>query len=251
MLKTNQSKTHNNQTADPASYEIIRLETVDSTSRYLKAYVAENRPQKPIFCTTKIQTSGYGQQKRRWVTNNKSAIFSLAYPLEAGFQISGLLSLQIAALLHQSLNELTADKLYLKWPNDMFNEHGKVAGMLIEQVIKKEYRALIIGIGINRESPGLVDGSSSVDFFDLEDLFESFFLKIQQTGLQNYSQIELTDYWQVHDLFQVNETVRLLSPDKEERGVYLGINSDGQAMIDACGETQFLSSGLSSIRKLV
>jgi biotin-[acetyl-CoA-carboxylase] ligase BirA-like protein len=232
-----------------APYEVIALETVDSTSRYLKEYVAEKRPIKPIFCTTKIQTSGYGQQKRSWVTNQESAIFSLAYPLEAGFELSGLLSLHIAALLHQSLNELTADTLYLKWPNDLFNGQGKVAGMLIEQVLKKDYRALIIGIGINRGRSGVIDGSSSVQPFDLDVLFEHFFLKIQQAGLQNYSLIELNEYWQRHDLFQINETVRLISPEKEESGLYLGINPQGQALIEVSGEIKALSSGLTSIRK--
>ncbi|WP_019555943.1 biotin--[acetyl-CoA-carboxylase] ligase [Thiomicrorhabdus arctica] len=232
-----------------ASYEVISLETVDSTSRYLKDYVTENRPIKPIFCTTKIQTSGYGQQKRRWVTNQDSAIFSLAYPLEAGFELSGLLSLHIAALLHQSLNELTTAPLYLKWPNDIFNDQGKVAGMLIEQVLKKDYRALIIGIGINRGRSGVIDGSSSVEPFDLDALFERFFHKIQQAGLQNYSQLELNEHWQAHDLFEVNETVRFISPEKETTGLYLGINSEGQALIEVRGEIRVLSSGLTSIRK--
>ena len=234
-----------------APYEVISLDTVDSTSRYLKEYVAENRPSKPIFCTTKIQTSGYGQQKRSWITNQDSAIFSLAYPLDAGFEISGLLSLQIATLLHQTLNELTVDTLYLKWPNDIFNGQGKVAGMLIEQVLKKDYRALIIGIGINRGRSQVIEGSSSVEPFELDALFKRFFLKIQQAGLQNYSQIELAQYWQRHDLFQVNETVRLISADKEEIGIYLGTNPDGQALIEVDGEIKPLSSGLTSIRKRI
>lgn len=232
-----------------AHYKVIALETVDSTSRYLKEYVAENRPIKPIFCTAKIQTAGYGQQKRSWVTNQDSAIFSLAYPLYAGFELSGLLSLHIAALLHQSLNELTTDTLYLKWPNDIFNGQGKVAGMLIEQVLKKDYRALIIGIGINRGRSGVIEGSSGVEPFDLDVLFADFFLKIQQAKLQNYSQIELNEYWQRHDLFQINETVRLISPEKEESGLYLGINPQGQALIELSGEIKTLSSGLTSIRK--
>lgn len=234
-----------------APYEVITLETVDSTSRYLKDYIAESRPSKPIFCTTKIQTSGYGQQQRSWVTNQDSAIFSLAYPLDAGFELSGLLSLQFAALLHQSLNELTADTLYLKWPNDIFNCQGKVAGMLIEQVLKKDYRALIIGIGINRGRSSVIEGSGSVEPFDLNALFADFFLKIQQITLQNGSQIEFNEYWQRHDLFQVNETVRLISPAKEESGLYLGINPQGQALVEISGEIKNLSSGLTSIRKRI
>ena len=234
------------------NYDIISLKSVDSTSRFLKDYVSENRPNKPLFCTTKNQTAGYGQQKRSWITNEKSAIFSLAYPLDKDYVLSGLVSLHIASLLHQTLTELTADTLYLKWPNDIFNDSGKVAGILIEQVIKKDYRAFIIGIGINRDAPEstpLSEGSSSVKHFDLEAFFQNFFKKIQQSELQNYSQQELAHYWQLNDLFKIDETVKLISLDIEEQGIYLGVNPQGQAVIKLPDTIKTLSSGQTSIRK--
>ena len=234
------------------NYDIISLESVDSTSRFLKDYVSENRPNKPLFCTTKNQTAGYGQQKRSWITNEKSAIFSLAFPLDKDYVLSGLVSLHIASLLHQTLTELTAETLYLKWPNDIFNDSGKVAGILIEQVIKKDYRAFIIGIGINRDASKttlLSEGSSSVKHFDLEDFFLNFFNKIQQSELQNYSQQELAHYWQLNDLFKIDETVKLISLDIEEQGIYLGVNPQGQAVIKLPDTIKTLSSGQTSIRK--
>jgi len=79
------------------NYDIISLKSVDSTSRFLKDYVSENRPNKPLFCTTKNQTAGYGQQKRSWLTNEKSAIFSLAFPVDKDYVLSGLVSLHIAS----------------------------------------------------------------------------------------------------------------------------------------------------------
>ncbi|MEA1990386.1 MAG: biotin--[acetyl-CoA-carboxylase] ligase [Pseudomonadota bacterium] len=234
------------------NYDIISLENVDSTSRFLKDYVSENRPNTPLFCTTKNQTAGYGQQKRNWITNEKSAIFSLAYPLDKDYVLSGLVSLHIASLLHQTLSELTAETLYLKWPNDIFNDSGKVAGILIEQVIKKDYRAFIIGIGINRDlskATPLSEGSSSVKHFDLEVFFQNFFEKIQHSELQNYSQSELSHYWQLNDLFKIDETVKLIAPDMEEQGVYLGVNQQGQAVIKLHDSIKTLSSGQTSIRK--
>ena len=234
------------------NYEVISLDSVDSTSRFLKDYVSENRPNKPLFCTTKKQTAGYGQQKRSWITNEKSAIFSLAYPLDKDYILSGLVSLHIASLLHQTLTELTTETLYLKWPNDIFNDSGKVAGILIEQVIKKDYRAFIIGIGINRdtsETTPLSEGSSSIKHFDLDAFFQNFFKKIQQSELQNYSQQELAHYWQLNDLFKIDETVKLISLDIEEQGIYLGVNPQGQAVIKLPDTIKTLSSGQSSIRK--
>ncbi|BCN93079.1 hypothetical protein THMIRHAM_08640 [Thiomicrorhabdus immobilis] len=254
----------------PTPYEIIRLESVDSTSRYLKDYVSEHLPNKPIFCTTQNQTAGYGQQKRQWITNEKSAIFSFAFPLDKNYQLTGLVSLHIAALLHQCLVELSGDKLFLKWPNDIFNQNGKVAGMLIEQVIKKDYRAFIIGIGINRNSTELselINTSSSMSDFDILELFEIFYQKIQQSQLQNYTFAELSEYWQTNDLFLINEPIRLISKENDEPtssiseeapsnldyelGVYLGFNAHGQAIVDINGQPKLLSSGQISIRKFV
>ena len=242
------------------NYDIISLESVDSTSRFLKDYVSENRPNKPLFCTTKIQTAGYGQQKRSWLTNEKSAIFSLAYPLYKDYVLSGLVSLHIAVLLHQTLTELTSETLYLKWPNDIFNDSGKVAGILIEQVIKKDYRAFIIGIGINRDASEIIEEapfSSSIKDFEINDLFRIFYNTIQQSKLQHYGEQELNKYWEKHAFFRIGEPVQVIQPDqtntevlKIESGVYRGFDSHGHAKIEINGTMKLVASGQTSIRKI-
>lgn len=233
-------------------YTTIRLDTIDSTNRFLKDYVAEQQGLNPIVCTTKNQTAGYGQQKRSWQTNENSAIFSIAYPLNSQDKITGLVSLHIARLIHQSLTELTGDTLFLKWPNDIYNQQGKVAGILIEQVIKKEYRCLIIGVGINRNHSNLIDSASSVSNFKTEELIEHIFEKINFQGLVNFSIIELLDYWKTHDLFAIEEAIQLITAediDSSQPGIYLGINPQGKALIRLDQKIQSLTSGQTSIRK--
>jgi biotin-[acetyl-CoA-carboxylase] ligase BirA-like protein len=234
----------------PSSYQTIQLETIDSTSRYLKDYVIDNRPTTAVFCTTKIQTNGYGQQKRSWITNQDSAIFSLAYPIAPKSIVPGLVSLQLAALLHQSITELTEDTLYLKWPNDLFNQHGKIAGMLIEPVIEQDYKALVIGIGINRSAKNLLDGASHTHHFNNEELFNKLYTKILQAGLLEFSTSELMKYWQMHDYFAYNESVNLISENNQQIGIYKGINQNAQAMIEIDKQNIALSSGQTSIRKI-
>ncbi|WP_051640676.1 biotin--[acetyl-CoA-carboxylase] ligase [Thiomicrorhabdus sp. Milos-T2] len=244
----------------PKDYQIIQLENVDSTSRYLKDYVAQNQPQQPVFCTTQKQTAGYGQQKRHWLTNDKSAIFSLAYPLPQKYPLTGLVSLHIAALLHQSLVELTGDTLYLKWPNDLFNSQGKVAGMLIEQVMQKDYRAFIIGIGVNRDSPEIMNevaSSSSTSWFEINDLFSLFHQKVQQSKLVHYDEQELNEYWVKHGFFNLGESVQVIQPNqtntdalKTEHGIYRGFDSHGHAKIEINGALTLVASGQISIRKI-
>lgn len=214
--------------------------------------MAEQQGLNPIVCTTKNQTAGYGQQKRSWQTNENSAIFSIAYPLNFQDKITGLVSLHIARLIHQSLTELTGDTLFLKWPNDIYNQQGKVAGILIEQVIKKDYRCLIIGVGINRNHSNLIDSASSVSNFKTEELIEHIFEKINFQGLVNFSIIELLDYWKTHDLFAIEEAIQLITAediDSSQPGIYLGINPQGKALIRLDQKIQSLTSGQTSIRK--
>ena len=236
----------------PSNYTTIQLNTVGSTNQFLKDYVSEQQSVNPIVCITQKQTAGYGQQKRSWQTNHESAIFSIAYPLSSQDKMTGLVSLHIARLIHQCLIELTGDTLFLKWPNDIYNQQGKVAGILIEQVIKKEYRCLIIGVGINRNHTNLIDSASSVSDFKTEELIKSFFEKINLPGLVKFSIVELLDYWKTHDLFSINEAIQLITAEdihSAQAGFYQGITPQGEALIKLNQKIQSLTSGQTSIRK--
>jgi len=243
-------------------YELIQLDEVDSTNKFLKEYCSQKQPEGMVFCTTKKQTQGYGQQKRQWVTGKNSAILSVAYPIKVKQPLSGLVSLQIAKLVHQVLGMLVEDRLYLKWPNDLFGEQGKVSGVLIEQVMLKGYRCLVIGIGINRQSSDLPESADAVADFDLDEFIEVFYELVQQFGLVEFDQQQLFDYWQTNDFFAEGTKVRVLNggeAGKDEavsiEGVYQGVNGQGQAIVELRDENKkpssmLLSSGLNSIRKL-
>lgn len=236
-----------------AEYQLINLKTVDSTNRFLKDYVSEQQPTNPVVCITQEQTAGYGQQGREWHTNSKSAIFSIAYPIATSNVVSGLTSLQVARLLHHSLGELIPDSLFLKWPNDLFNSDGKVAGILIEQVIHKGYRALIIGIGINREHPNLYKNAGGVTAFDTASLIANLMQHFDKQGLIPESADNLLEYWKHHNFFEVGEVIDLITTEEEnrkQRGTYCGINNNGQVLIKINDALLPLSSGVNSIRKV-
>lgn len=235
-----------------SNWQLIKLKSVDSTNRFLKDFISETRARNPVVCITEQQTAGYGQQNRRWQTNADSAIFSIAYPLSKKMPIPGLFSLQVASLLHKSLTNLTSDALYLKWPNDLYNSEGKVAGILIEQVIDFDYQALIIGIGINRSPDKLTANASNVSNFCIEQLIEHFLQQFKHDGFLHFSPFALLEYWNKHDLFTIEESIHLITkedPNTRESGEYLGINPNGQALIRINGKITPLSSGQSSIRK--
>lgn len=238
------------------NYQLIELETVDSTNRYLKDYCSENLPDLPVFCITDQQTSGYGQQQRSWLTNEQSAVFSLAYPIAKNILLKGIASLHIAALVHRVLTELQATKLFLKWPNDLVTEQGKVAGILVEQVMQKDYRAVIIGVGINRSSVDGIEKSAATEPFDLKAFIDRFFDLLNTQGLVEFDREELYKYWRDNDFFSQGEKVKVSMSDYQsnddwQEAVYLGIDSEGRADISIQDESELkLVSGQNSIRKI-
>jgi len=134
-----------------SKYHFIALDSVDSTSTYLKR-VAKKRLE-PSFCITKRQTKGYGQRQRQWLSNEGSLTFSLLCRFDvAPNELDGLSQL-IGVSLIESLGNLFTDRLYLKWPNDIYSDSGKVAGLLVECVKFDDLSCwLVIGIGINTTS---------------------------------------------------------------------------------------------------
>lgn len=239
-----------------SDYDVICLDSVDSTSGFLKRYLQENESCKPLVCTTKIQTAGYGQQGRRWQTNENSAIFSIAIPVPKKLQLSASVSLKTAISLHSSLSELIDYPLRLKWPNDLYDSKGKVCGLLIEQLFNKERRYLIFGIGVNRTTIRL-DGlrasaykASAVPYFSTDSLFSQLIPRLVSMSYSENLHPKQQAYWVENDLFSIKETVLLVNDKYHQTVQYGGIDEQGLATVLLKGKSLTLASGLHSLRKL-
>jgi len=233
-------------------YDRIRLDSVDSTSQFLKRYLNDHAIDRPLVCQTHCQTAGYGQQGRRWQTNRESAIFSIAFPVQYKVLLSPSMSLNVAMALHQSLSNLVDSTLWLKWPNDLYDSEGKISGLLIEQWINSVDRCLIVGIGINRHAIDVKTSgyqASAVPHFSLHSLLESLVPEIDSLALSSELNNSQRTYWLNHDLFEVNESVWLESKEGQKSAHYLGIDGDGHLRVEVQGQVTHLSSGLNSVRK--
>jgi BirA family transcriptional regulator, biotin operon repressor / biotin---[acetyl-CoA-carboxylase] ligase len=139
------------------------LPQIDSTNSELmrRAHAGQLEP---VLLVVEHQTAGRGRLGRQWFSGGKgntaaeqgntgaSLTFSLGLAL-APTDWSGL-SLAVGLSLVQSLHP----DLRLKWPNDVWWQDRKLAGVLIETVSVGEVRYAVIGVGINitaRDSTGL------------------------------------------------------------------------------------------------
>jgi BirA family transcriptional regulator, biotin operon repressor / biotin---[acetyl-CoA-carboxylase] ligase len=112
------------------------------------------------------QTAGKGRLGRIWESEpGTSLTMSLRFTLpndtdSKASQLLGLLPLAVGLAAHGSMSDIGGARVELKWPNDLMDaETGrKLAGILCEAVPCGERTAVIVGIGVNVNKPGEVDG---------------------------------------------------------------------------------------------
>ncbi len=234
-------------------HQYIHLDSIDSTSRFLKDLAEKERPLQPVICTTREQTQGYGQQGKTWLSEADSSIFSILLPLKSKAIVPGSASLKTALAIHKQLSKEINEPLTLKWPNDIYNTKGKVAGSLLELVALPHYRALVIGVGINHSPPKNMQTASYIASFDLKPFLEGLLTNLSVDNLLSHEKADdlwLSD-WQAVDFFHINEPLQLIQQGENSAlpVTYLGINAQGQALVQGEEKVYKLTSGANSLRK--
>lgn len=125
---------------------------IDSTNAYLQRQQSEGDIRNWVVSADE-QTAGKGMGNNGWESEvGKNLTFSLAVdmgflPAERQFLLSEAVPLGIIEVLDTLL---PVEKLSIKWPNDIFYENRKLAGILINSTIKANMMDVsIIGIGLN------------------------------------------------------------------------------------------------------
>lgn len=131
--------------------KILHYPKVNSTNETMASLLAEERPPEGTVITADEQENGKGYQGNYWESDpGKNLTFSLllypeVVPPEEVFSLSKAVALGIAEYLSTIFREVK-----VKWPNDVYIQDDKIAGILIENSLtgnKIDYS--IIGIGLN------------------------------------------------------------------------------------------------------
>jgi BirA family biotin operon repressor/biotin-[acetyl-CoA-carboxylase] ligase len=139
------------------------LPEVDSTNTQLMRRAHAGLAE-PVLLVAERQTRGRGRLGRGWTSAaGDSLTFSLGLPL-APADWAGL-SLAVGVAIAERLHP----RIRLKWPNDLWVEDRKLAGILIETAsasLAAAPRYAVIGVGINVRAPsadGLATPPACVD----------------------------------------------------------------------------------------
>ena len=130
---------------------IIKIKETGSTNDWLKERSKNQFLAEGTTVAAEYQTAGKGQQGNRWESEAGENIMCslLLYPdflpIHQNFLLSEVVALGVKDTVEQFIQPVE-----IKWPNDIYYQNRKIAGILIEneltgQIISKS----IIGIGLN------------------------------------------------------------------------------------------------------
>lgn len=213
------------------------LPVIDSTNQYLLDRIGELKS--GDACVAEYQQAGRGRRGRKWFSPFGANLYlSMFWRLEQGPAAAIGLSLVIGIVMAEVLRKLGADKVRVKWPNDLYLQDRKLAGILVELTGKTGDAAqIVIGAGINMAMRRVEESVVNQGWITLQEAginldrntLAAMLIRELRAALELFEQEGLAPYlsrWEKLDNF-INRPVKLIIGDKEIFGISRGIDKQG------------------------
>ena len=131
----------------PKDLECHFFDSIESTNLFLTNRPFSNKVQ---LCLAREQTQGKGQYGRNWESQRDGSIlFSIRRNFAQECNLNGLSLVVGLAIVKVIEQECLVEGFKIKWPNDIYFESKKLAGVLLENQTQLESQSVVIGVGIN------------------------------------------------------------------------------------------------------
>lgn len=234
------------------------LPVVDSTNQYLLDRLAELTS--GDACIAEYQQAGRGRRGRQWISPFGANLYlSMFWRLEQGPAAAMGLSLVIGIVMAEVLQRLGAEQVRVKWPNDLYLNDRKLAGILVELTGKTGDAAqLVLGAGINmamRDSNAsqidqrwinLQEAGITIDRNELAaKLLNELRRSLRQFEIDGLA--PFISRWRQLDNF-IDRPVKLLIGEQQIFGIARGIDQQGALLLEQEGVIKPFIGGEISLR---
>ncbi len=230
-------------------HELVYKEIVTSTQD-IAHELAHNGAANGTVVIANEQTKGRGRMQRTWHSQPDDGIWmSVILRPDIPPHQASQLTLFTAISIVETLQQFFDLPFKIKWPNDIFVEDKKIAGILTE--MKGELDTIdymIVGIGINvnqsmndfseelqqKASSLAIESNKHTDRLPLVQqllrCFETSYDTYQQRGFAL-----IKEKW-LNYAYKLGESVQIKMPNKEFQGRICGISDDGALLVQYIGE---------------
>ncbi|WP_434747197.1 bifunctional biotin--[acetyl-CoA-carboxylase] ligase/biotin operon repressor BirA [Pantoea sp. Lu_F5_004] len=234
------------------------IPVIDSTNQYLLERMHEM--ESGAACIAEYQQAGRGRRGRQWFSPFGANLYmSMYWRLEQGPAAAMGLSLVIGIIMAETLRSLGADYVRVKWPNDIYLNDRKLAGILVELTGKTGDAAqIVIGAGINLAMRTADASQINQGWINLQEAgvtvnrneLAARLINSLREALPLFEQEGLTPFvarWAALDNF-INRPVKLLIGEREVHGIARGVDSQGGLLLEQDGEIKAWVGGEISLR---
>jgi len=220
------------------------FDVLPSTNAYALDLIAKSAPKEGTVISASFQSDGRGQIGSRWESPAGSNLLmsTVLYPNFLAARQQFLLSQAVSLAVMELVKEYTEAEVQVKWPNDIYLNGKKVAGILLQVALSgQRLQSCVAGVGLNVNQtafpPGLQQATSLAleqgEKFDIEELKDTLCSRLESRYLQlragNYHKIR-TDY--LDALLGYQQKALYRRPDGETiTGEIVGINENGYLLL--------------------
>lgn len=237
---------------------IAVIPVIDSTNQYLLDRM--NQLESGFACVAEYQQAGRGRRGRKWFSPFGANLYlSMYWRLEQGPAAAMGLSLVIGIVMAEVIQSLGAENVRVKWPNDLYLNDRKLAGILVELTGKTGDAAqIVMGAGINLGMRG--EGTSEINqgWINLQEAgvtidrnqLAASIINSLRAALPLFERDGLAPFvhrWEKLDNF-INRPVKLLIGEREIYGIARGIDKQGGLLLEQEGVIKSWVGGEISLR---
>ncbi len=223
--------------------KLVRLKEVDSTNSYLKTIISDSDKElEGLVVVAKNQISGRGQKGNVWESENgKNLTFSIYIKPNVLVHHQFLISKTISLGIIQFLENLGLNNLIIKWPNDIYCENQKIAGILIENSIKgNKINNVVVGIGLNVNQVNFISENNPTSLsiqlggdVSLEDKLNEllFFIEKQYMLLKSSNEAKINSEY-LDYFYWLGELKSFKINNEIIEGIIIGVDSIGKLQVE-------------------
>ena len=265
LLNQTKIQQYFNQLTSQLKSQSVNVEVhplIDSTnSELMRRIQAKTALESGTVIVAEMQQAGRGRRGRVWQSPfGANLYYSYFWRLDDGLQAAMGVSIAVGLAVYDTIKALYDIELELKWPNDIYLNKQKLAGVLVELDGQPQGPCqLVLGIGINLQMPqsfsqhidqAWTDLSQHTQQLDKNELVASLTYHLENR-LDQYRKSGLHtmhEQWNSLNAF-AGEYVELNTGHRSWRGICEGIDPQGGIRIRQDGEVKSYYGGEISLRK--
>ncbi|MBK4773061.1 MAG: bifunctional biotin--[acetyl-CoA-carboxylase] ligase/biotin operon repressor BirA [Pantoea sp. Morm] len=238
--------------------DLAVIPVIDSTNQYLLDRM--DQLNSGYACIAEYQQAGRGRRGRKWFSPFGANLYmSMYWRLEQGPAAAMGLSLVIGIVMAEVIQSLGAADVRVKWPNDLYLQDRKLAGILVELTGKTGDAAqIVMGAGINLVMRGEGTAEINQGWINLQEAgikinrneLAARLINRLREALPLFERDGLAPFvgrWEALDNF-IHRPVKLLIGDREVHGIARGIDKQGGLLLEQDGEIKSWVGGEISLR---